>query len=58
MDYNQHHKLQQEILDQPMAILKGYPHILGIVLARSYARRTARKPGPPILPGRWMACAD
>ncbi len=38
MDHNEHRKLQQQIIDQVMAILNGDPRVLGVVYAGSYAR--------------------
>jgi len=38
MDHNEHRRLQQAILDQVLLILKNDAHVLGLVLAGSYAR--------------------
>jgi predicted nucleotidyltransferase len=39
MDHDGHRKLQQEILDQALAFMKGDPYVLGVMLSGSYARR-------------------
>jgi predicted nucleotidyltransferase len=38
MNHNDHRRLQQEIINQVLAILKNDSHVLGCVLAGSYAR--------------------
>lgn len=38
MKHSEHRKLQQEILDQVLTILKGSEHVLGCIFAGSYAR--------------------
>lgn len=38
MDHNEHRRLQQEILNQVLLKLKNDSHVLGLVLAGSYAR--------------------
>ena len=38
MNHDEHRRLQQEILDQALPILKNDPQVLGLVLAGSYAR--------------------
>lgn len=38
MDHSQHRKMQQEIIDQVLGIMKNDEHVLGCVFAGSYAR--------------------
>ena len=38
MDHSGHRKLQQEILDQVLALLKNDPNVLGCLISGSYAR--------------------
>lgn len=38
MNHNEHRRMQQEILDQVLAILKRDNHVLGCIFAGSYAR--------------------